>query len=361
MGDENTAKERPLNELEMLNEELRRVKSELKDSRNRFKHAEEELRKAQAVIDELDEKTEHLYSLNMYNKAIIQSMSQGMIVLSNSDIITTWNPAAEEILGINEEDAIGKNIFSIISKLGINIDEIRQKIRRIDKRRMIPHVIMQECTVQSGENKLMKLTMTPLTDIAGKSQGKMILFQVMDITTLREKAERELKSHIADLQNLSTMDLQSLVHELQVHQIELEMQNEELHRAQIELEESRSRYSDLYDFAPIGYFTFDKNGLIIEVNLTGANILGVERGFLINKPFSFYTDFGSRDVFYLHLRKVFETGTKKTCEIRLANKDGNQFDALLESQAVQDREGNTSQCRSVVIDLAELKVKADIS
>ncbi len=93
--------------------------------------------------------------------------------------------------------------------------------------------------------------------------------------TLRKKAERALKHQTVDLQGLSPKDVKSIIHELQVHQMELEMQNEELRRTQSELEESRNRYSSLYDFAPIGYFTFDKNGLIIEVNLTGANKLVV--------------------------------------------------------------------------------------
>ncbi|MDL5502148.1 MAG: hypothetical protein QSU88_02930, partial [Candidatus Methanoperedens sp.] len=91
-----------------------------------------------------------------------------------------------------------------------------------------------------------------------------------------------------DLQEMSIEDVQSLVHELKTHQIELEMQNVKLRRAQNELEESRNEYADLYDFAPIGYFTFDKNGLILDVNLVGADKLGVERQFLIKKPFSLY-------------------------------------------------------------------------
>ncbi len=173
--------------------------------------------------------------------------------------------------------------------------------------------------------------------------------------TLRKQAERALKGQIVDLQKLSTEDVQSLVHELQVHQMELEMQNEELRRTQNELEESRNRYSNLYDFAPIGYFTFDKNGHIIEVNLTGANILGIERSFLIKKPFSLYIAFSSRDVFYLHLRKVFRTNTRQTCEIKLVDKNKNQFDARLESLAVKDNGGNFSQCRTAIIDVTELK------
>jgi PAS domain S-box-containing protein len=137
--------------------------------------------------------------------------------------------------------------------------------------------------------------------------------------------------------------------------MELEIQNEELRRTQIELEESRNRYSNLYDFAPIGYFTFDKKGLIIEVNLTGASKLGIERSFLIKKPFSGYIAFGSSDVFYLHLREVFRTNTRQTCEIKLVDKNKNQFNVWLESLAVKDSGGNFSQCRTVIIDVTELK------
>ena len=173
--------------------------------------------------------------------------------------------------------------------------------------------------------------------------------------TLRKQAERAIRGQTVDLQKLSAEDIRRMIHELQVHQIELEMQNEELRRTQIELEESRNRYSNLYDFAPIGYFTFDKNGLIMEVNLTGANILGTERSFLIKKPFSLYIDFGSRDVFYLHLRNVFRTNTRQTCEIKLVDKNKNQFDTRLDSLVVKDNGGNFSQCRTAIIDVTGLK------
>ncbi|MGB8217232.1 MAG: PAS domain S-box protein [Candidatus Methanoperedens sp.] len=170
-----------------------------------------------------------------------------------------------------------------------------------------------------------------------------------------------MKSQTVDLQKLSTKDVQHMVHELQVHQIELEMQNEELRRTQSELEDSRNRYSNLYNFAPIGYFTFDKNGIIVEVNLTGANKLGIERSFLIKNPFSLYIDFSSRDVFYLHLRKVFRTKIRQTCEIKLVDKNKNQFDAQLESLAVQDSEGNFSQCRTTITDITERKKAEEVN
>lgn len=108
-------------------------------------------------------------------------------------------------------------------------------------------------------------------------------------TPLRQ--ESELQTPWTEEQTLR------LVHELEAHQIELEMQNKELRRAQEELELSRNKYAELYDFAPVGYFTFDTDGLIKEVNLAGAQLLGIERRLLANKPFnSFIADAkGERD------------------------------------------------------------------
>jgi PAS domain S-box-containing protein len=174
-----------------------------------------------------------------------------------------------------------------------------------------------------------------------------------ELTDLRLQAEEIMRERADDIRKISDKDVQSLIHELKVHQIELEMQNEELRRVQIELQESRNRYSDLYDFAPIGYFTFDKNGVILEVNLTGAAKLGMGRSLLIKKPFSLYIAPDNKDVFYLHLRQVFKTKTHQTSEIKLMSKDGTQFDAQLESMSVQDGEGKSGQCRTAISDITE--------
>jgi diguanylate cyclase (GGDEF)-like protein/PAS domain S-box-containing protein len=133
------------------------------------------------------------------------------------------------------------------------------------------------------------------------------------------------------------------------------MQNEELRRTQSELEQSRSKYSDLYDFAPVGYFTFDKNGLILEANLTGSRLLNVERAHLIKKPFSQYIVKNSSDSFYRHRLKVFATSERQTSEIKLKKKDGVDFYAQLESIAVEDSEGNKF-CRTSVIDITKGKL-----
>jgi PAS domain S-box-containing protein len=172
-------------------------------------------------------------------------------------------------------------------------------------------------------------------------------------TDIRKQAEEILMGK-ATVTKLPIDDAQSLVHELQVHQIELEMQNEELRRTQNELEDARNRYTDLYDFAPIGYFIFDKNGLIIQVNLTGAKKLGIERVNLIKKPFSLYTAPDHKDAFYLHMRQVFNDKKQITCELQLVDVGGNIFDAILESMPVDDSDGNIL-CRTAMSDITQRK------
>ena len=118
---------------------------------------------------------------------------------------------------------------------------------------------------------------------------------------------------------------------LSVYQIELEMQNEELRRSREQLEESRSEYAELYDFAPVGYLTFDEMGLITRANLTACGLLGIERSLLVKKPFTLFIHPDSQDLFYLHKQKVLETATTQICQFVLKRKDGTFFDAQLES------------------------------
>ena len=130
-----------------------------------------------------------------------------------------------------------------------------------------------------------------------------------DAAELRRHAEERYRvRETAELHPPRTGEAtQRLVHELEVHQIELEMQNEELRRAQEELELSRKTYAELYDFAPVGYFIFDACGLIREVNLTGAQLLGIERLKLANKSFvSFIADAEGREIFAGHLETVLQ-------------------------------------------------------
>src|SRR5262245_22831108 len=104
------------------------------------------------------------------------------------------------------------------------------------------------------------------------------------LVSLRQRAEEMMQEDRSASENLSGQDAEALLEELRVHHIELELQNQELQEAQIALQFTRDRYLNLYDFAPVGYFTLSPENLIQEVNLTGAALLGIERKFLLNKP-----------------------------------------------------------------------------
>jgi PAS domain S-box-containing protein len=133
----------------------------------------------------------------------------------------------------------------------------------------------------------------------------------------------------------SVTETRKLVHELEVHQIELEMQNVELRRVREELEATLKTYAELYDFAPVGYFTFNTQGVIREANLSGALLLGIERHLLSGKPFvSFIADAAGREIFTKHLKLVMQRRVMLRCEIRLNRKDGAVIHGQLQSVAV---------------------------
>lgn len=143
-----------------------------------------------------------------------------------------------------------------------------------------------------------------------------------------------------------------LLQELQAHHIELEMQNEELREAQMKLEESRNRYFDLYDSAPLGYFTFDPNGLILEVNLTGADQLGMERQQLVGMPFIRFIAKEDQARFRSHLTSVFKESGRGRCEIKMDGKH-NSFYAQVESRI--DENSDSRCCRTAVTDMTPRK------
>ena len=181
-------------------------------------------------------------------------------------------------------------------------------------------------------------------------------------SVLRSQAE-ELLGTVSlvheDISALSPDEIQLLVHELRVHQIELEMQNEELRRAQHKLEELKNKYLenylDLYDSAPVGYMTLNDRGLIQEANLTAVRLLGTERTRLIKMFFSRFVCQESGNAFYLYLQTVFESQSKQICEIKLTRKDGTVFYAQLESIAVQDESEHSIRCLTILTDITEHK------
>ena len=157
-----------------------------------------------------------------------------------------------------------------------------------------------------------------------------------------------------DPEALSPETARRALHELRVHQIELEMQNEELRRAQEELEVSRARYFDLYDLAPVAYFTVSEQGLILEANLTAAKLLGVARGALVQQPLSRFVLREDQDTYYLYRKALWETGAPQSWEMRVLKKDAAPFWVRVASTLAQDA-GRDSVCRAVVSDITESK------
>jgi PAS domain S-box-containing protein len=176
-----------------------------------------------------------------------------------------------------------------------------------------------------------------------------------DSANLRKRAEEKFRSDAAAAgattrKSPSPGETQQALHELRVHQIELEMQNEELRRAQVDLEALRSRYFDLYDLAPVSYFTLSEKGLIMEANLTAAELLGMAKTTLVKHPFTRFILPGDQDIYHKHRKRLFETGAPQGCELRLLKKDGARLWAWLEATVARNA-GEAPVCRLMASDI----------
>ena len=169
-----------------------------------------------------------------------------------------------------------------------------------------------------------------------------------DDQMLRRNAEELLKKKQVKMNNTPIeTDAIKLLHELQVHQIELEMQNEELIQANMTAEMALKKYTMLYDFAPMGYFTLDPTGIITELNFTGAEILGDKRFSLVNSNFRLYVSEESRTDFDGFLKKIHSNKGKESLEVRLGN-DGNPACTVYMEGVVT---GDDKYCLLSVVDI----------
>jgi signal transduction histidine kinase len=165
---------------------------------------------------------------------------------------------------------------------------------------------------------------------------------------LRRRAEKQLEKHAAETGfSGSGDDVRRLFHELQVHQVELEMQNAELRQSRDEQEKALNRYSELYDFAPVGYMSVDRAGIIRSANLTIASQLGIWRNRLVDHPFAEFVAVADRAVFDAFLVKTFANRTNEPCEVALLNAGKPPLFAQIE--AVADTSGQ--ECRVAIIDI----------
>jgi PAS domain S-box-containing protein len=176
--------------------------------------------------------------------------------------------------------------------------------------------------------------------------------------SLRQRAQEEARARHApvpdDLSNLSVDDARSLLHDLRVHRIELELQNDELRASQEQLEVARARYFDLYDLAPVGYVTIDEKGIVLEANLTAAGLLDATRSAIVKQPWVRFVFPDDQDVYLLHRRRLLASGAPAGCEVRLVKANGEPFWVRLEAR-IAAGEDRTPVLRTVLSDISERK------
>ena len=172
------------------------------------------------------------------------------------------------------------------------------------------------------------------------------------IDPLRRQAEELLRTRTtAKPAQMSLAEAQRLLHELEVHQIELEMQNAELRSTREELEVLHTKYADLFDFAPLGYFILDQRGHIQQTNLVAAQLLGTERSLLTKQPFSrFIAEADDRLFFSSYLAKTLQGQDIQCCELNLKKIDGTDFHGLLQCTAVKSSKSLGDQILLSIID-----------
>ena len=181
------------------------------------------------------------------------------------------------------------------------------------------------------------------------------------LETLRQRAEDIYRGQNASLQKddfpLGVDAMQTAMHELRVHQIELEMQNEELRRAQLELDASRERYFDLYDLAPVAYCTVDEHGLILEANIAAATLLGVARSGLVGQRISRFIVKAYQDTYYLYNKRMFTSAEPQAFELQMSKGDYSNFWVSMSATFAHDSNGAPMQ-RMVLNDVTDAKIMA---
>jgi PAS domain S-box-containing protein len=172
---------------------------------------------------------------------------------------------------------------------------------------------------------------------------------------LRRLAEQRLGSEPGDSSENAGDEVRKLLHELRTYQVELEMQNEELLRVQDELVETRDQYVDLYDFAPFGYLSLSDKGMLVEANLTVADLLGEERMSLHGQPFSRFILQQDQDIFYKLFREVTAQTARVVRDLRMRRKDGGWFWARLECVPRETGKKSAAHLRIALQDITEAK------
>ena len=310
---------------------------------------------------ELDQGGELLRLCMAYVQALLTRMAQSIVCnryhtidqqLCRWLLLTQDQLAGEELLFTQE---------LIASTLGVRREGITEAARRLQEEGLIKYrrgritVIDRqglearacECyqTVKEEYGRLFRLLPPPLLKNRHRPNP----------ANLRRRAEDRLKL-VATVTEKGTWDTARLLHELQVHEIELELHNEELRQAYDEVDALRANYADIYDFAPVGYFTLDPLGVILQLNLTGAILLGIKRSQSIRYRFSAFVKVDFLPTFERFHEEVLNGRIKHRCKLMLAGTE-RRPEKMVSIEAVTNEEGN--ECRMVVVEVFTEKESAN--
>ena len=274
---------------------------------------------------------------------LLSFSSDPVIVVDHELMVREINSPFIEIFGTPKLDVIGKKFNTLTSEVGITNILMSGICNAVDG-----ESFTKKHEVEKGDKIFhFRTKYLPIVLDDGRSGAAVILENVTEThqiqqkyegiikknvkRTLRDDGEEQLAHSPSITPNLAEQTPAQLIHELQVHQIELETQAEELRKSKIALEESRDRFVDLYEFAPLGYLTLTEKALITEVNLTGAKLLGVARDKLINHGLGRFIAPKDNENWDRYFADVRQHEEKQSCTLTLKRSDGSTFPARLES------------------------------
>ena len=252
------------------------------------------------------------------------------LILHDRGRIVEANQEACRSLGYTREELVHKSVFDI--EEGLDPESLSDLWEQPDR----------GVVTLSGLHRRKNGAVFPVQIRSGEV---MYYGKKLRLAAVRDVTEQQRSLH----------EIQKLMVDLQTYQVELEQQNEELRRAQAEIEASQARYANLYDFAPMGYFTFDVKGMVVEANLTGAEMLHLERQWLLGSAFLRWVAPESHPAFHAHVRAVFNSGAHQTCELDLVPPGNTPFPATLESAPVLAGDKKVRYCRTTVTDITKRK------
>ncbi|MEN6622421.1 MAG: PAS domain S-box protein [Smithella sp.] len=295
------------------------------------------------------------------NSVIIRTDQNGIITFFNKYAQKFYGYDLDEIIGkdmrmlLPQIDSEGKDLTTLIDDIIGNPDEYEENINEnIKKNGELVWISWRNKAIRDPAGNI-----TGLLAIGNDVTDHILIEQVRREVALRRQTEEEARIKAIKMQEniekLSPEEARNMLYELRVHQIELEMQNEELSRVREELQKSHERYFDLYNSAPLGYLTINREGLILETNHTASTMLGKNKSDLVNHSIVNFILPADQGIYNRHSLKLFETGEQQVCELRLRSKKSSyawmQFNSIL----IRNGNGGSPVCRVILNDISHYK------